>query len=565
MSEELNSETTEVLSEDGVVKIMVCAGTGCQSSGSLKIFEQLQQEIEALDENIEVGLLSDDENKEVNEVEVEISGCHGFCDEGPLVRVDPMGILYTHVVTDDVETIVEDTLKRGKLAEDLCYKSADGTLYAKEEDIPFYRGQRRLVLGNLGEIDPESIESYKMTGGYGPLQKALTDMTSQEVWSEILKAGLRGRGGAGFPTGKKWQFAYQEDVDEKYVIANCDEGDPGAFMDRSLTEGDPHRVLEGITIAGYAVKATKGFIYVRAEYPLAVKRVNKAINDAYEHGYLGEDIFGSGFDFDLEVKRGAGAFVCGEETALISSIEGKAGRPQPRPPYPAHSGLSGKPTTINNVETLGNVPMIIRNGSDWYSSIGSKDSPGTKTFAITGDVANTGLIEVPMGITMREIIYDVAGGMDSNRNFKAVQIGGPSGGCLPEKHLDIPLGFDSLQEVGAMVGSGGLVVMDEKSCMVNVAKFFLNFIQDESCGKCTPCRDGTKRMLEILERLTEGEAKPNDIDRLEELSHYVKESSLCGLGQTAPNPVLSTLRYFRDEYEAHLEGRCPAGVCFDHE
>ena len=549
--------------KDGRVKIMVCAGTGCKSSGSMDVFDGLKEEIDKLDEDIKVGLLSDNGHEDLDEVDVEISGCHGFCDEGPLVRIDPMGILYTNVGEEDVEMIVEDTIHKGKLADSLCYKTADGEMYSKEEEIPFYKGQKRLVLGNCGKIDPESLESYEETGGYQALKHALSEMEQQEVWEEVLEAKLRGRGGAGFPTGKKWQFAYEENADQKYVVANCDEGDPGAFMDRSLTEGDPHRVIEGITTAGYATGASQGYIYVRAEYPLAVKRINKAIDDAYEKGYLGEDIFGSGFDFDLEVKRGAGAFVCGEETALISSIEGEAGRPHPRPPYPAHSGLHDKPTTINNVETLGNVPMIISNGSDWYRNIGSENSPGTKTFAITGDVANTGLIEVPMGITLREIIYDVAGGMDSDKDFKAVQIGGPSGGCLPDKHLDIPLDFDSLQEVGAMVGSGGLVVMDEDSCMVDVAKFFLNFIQDESCGKCTPCRDGTKRMLELLEKLTEGEGEDGDIEKLEELSEYIKEASICGLGQTAPNPVLSTLDYFRDEYKAHLEGKCPAGVCFD--
>ena len=548
---------------DNQVKIMVCAGTGCKSSGSMDIFDQLKEEIEELDGEVKIGLLSDNGHGDLDEVEVEISGCHGFCDEGPLVRIDPMGILYTNVEVEDVESIVNRTVKKGELAENLCYRSADGEIFPKEEEIPFYRGQQRMVLGNCGKIDPESIESYEATGGYSALEKAMTEMSPKEVWREVLDANLRGRGGAGFPTGRKWQFAYEEEADQKYVIANCDEGDPGAFMDRSLTEGDPHRVIEGLATAGYATGASQGFIYVRAEYPLAVKRMNKAIDDAYEAGYLGEDIFGSGFSFDMKVKRGAGAFVCGEETALISSLEGEAGRPHPRPPYPAHSGLYDKPTTINNVETLGNVPMIIQNGADWFLGIGNENSPGTKTFAITGDVQNTGLIEVPMGLTLREIIYDVAGGIDSENEFKAVQIGGPSGGCLPDKHLDIPLDFDSLQEVGAMVGSGGLVVMDEESCMVDVAKFFLNFIQDESCGKCTPCRDGTKRMLELLEKLTAGEGEDGDIAKLEELSNYIKEASICGLGQTAPNPVLSTLKYFRDEYEAHLNDECPAGVCFD--
>lgn len=563
MPEKHTLESENSAENSGKAKVMVCAGTGCKSSGSMDIYDRLKEEIKKLDGDFEIGHLSDNGHENLEDVEVNISGCHGFCDEGPLVRIDPMGILYTNVEVDDVEEIVNDSLRDGELATDLCYRTAEGEVYPKEEEIPFYKGQRRLVLGNCGKIDPESIASYEETGGYRALDKGLNEMSPKEVWKEVLDAKLRGRGGAGFPTGKKWKFAYEEEADQKYLIANCDEGDPGAFMDRSLTEGDPHRVIEGITTAGYATGASQGFIYVRAEYPLAVKRINKAIDDAYEKGYLGEDILGSGFSFDLEVKRGAGAFVCGEETALISSIEGKTGRPEPRPPYPAHSGLHGKPTIINNVETLGNVPMIIREGADWYSDIGSENSPGTKTFAITGDVANTGLIEVPMGITLREIIYDVAGGIDSDKDFKAVQIGGPSGGCLPDKHLDIPLDFDSLQEVGAMVGSGGLVVMDEDSCMVDVAKFFLNFIQDESCGKCTPCRDGTKRMLELLEKLTAGEGEDGDIAKLEELSDYIKQASICGLGQTAPNPVLSTLDYFREEYEAHLDGDCPADVCFD--
>lgn len=563
MAEKHELDTEGDTGLDARAKVMVCAGTGCKSSGSMDIFDRLKEEVEKLDGDIKVGHLGDNGYDDLDEVDVKISGCHGFCDEGPLVRIDPMGILYTNVEVADVEEIVQESLKKGELATGLCYRTPDGEVYPKEEEIPFYQGQRRLVLGNCGKIDPESISSYEETGGYKALNKALNEMTPKEVWQEVLDAKLRGRGGAGFPTGRKWEFAYEEEADQKYVIANCDEGDPGAFMDRSLTEGDPHRVIEGITTAGYATGASQGYIYVRAEYPLAVKRINKAIDDAYENGYLGEDVLGSGFDFDLEVKRGAGAFVCGEETALISSIEGKAGRPNPRPPYPAHSGLHGKPTIINNVETLGNVPMIIREGADWFSNIGSENSPGTKTFAITGDVENTGLIEVPMGITLREIIYDVAGGIDSDKDFKAVQIGGPSGGCLPDEHLDIPLDFDSLQEVGAMVGSGGLVVMDEDSCMVDVAKFFLNFIQDESCGKCTPCRDGTKRMLELLEKLTAGEGENGDIKKLEELSDYIKQASICGLGQTAPNPVLSTLDYFREEYEAHLEGVCPAGVCFD--
>lgn len=436
-------------------------------------------------------------------------------------------------------------------------------MYQTEEAIPFYEGQRRLVLSNCGRIDPTEIEAYRQEGGYEALEYAVREMTPEAVCDEVEVAGLRGRGGAGFPTGRKWNLAREQDADQRYVIANCDEGDPGAFMDRSLVEGDPHRVIEGMAIAGYAIEATQGYFFIRAEYPLAVERIREAIEAAREAGYLGEDILGTGVSFDIEVKQGAGAFVSGEETALIKSIEGKRGMPEPRPPYPTTAGLWGQPTVINNVETLGNVPAIVTGGGDWYAAIGDEDSPGTKTFAVTGDVANTGLIEVPMGTTLREIVFDVAGGIEGDGAFKAVQIGGPSGGCLCEEHLDLPLTFDSLTEVGAMIGSGGLVVMDDSNCMVEVARYFLSFTQEESCGKCPPCRLGTNRMLEILEALTEGTADQGDVDRLEELSEYVTEASLCGLGQTAPNPVQSTLRYFPEEYEAHLDGRCPAGECFE--
>jgi len=524
-------------------RIIICAGTGCTSSNSLEVFDSLDEQVQ--DEDIEV----------------HISGCHGFCEQGPLVRLEPEGTLYTGVEEEDVPQIVE-TIESGEVIDDLCYHSADGELFIEEESIPFYKGQRRLVLSNCGRIDPGEIDDYRDEGGYEALEMALTEMDPDSVVEEVSDAGLRGRGGAGFPTGFKWELASGQADDTKYVVANADEGDPGAFMDRSVVEGDPHRVIEGMAIAGYAIGASQGFFFIRAEYPLAVNRIHDAIEDAREAGYLGDDILGTGFSFDLEVKEGAGAFVSGEETALIKSIEGKRGMPEPRPPYPVESGLWGKPTVINNVETFGNVPTIIAQGADWYADIGDEESPGTKTFAVTGDVENTGLIEVPMGISLREVVYDIAGGIQGDGEYKAVQIGGPSGGCLAEEHLDLPLTFDSLQEVGAMIGSGGLVVMDDSNCMVEVARFFLSFTQEESCGKCPPCRLGTNKMLEILERMTEGEGKEGDIERLEELAEYVTDASICGLGQTAPNPVQSTLRYFRDEYEAHLEGECPAGECF---
>lgn len=552
--------------EDGGMRLITCAGTGCVSSGSLDVHEALADRIADLEEeDVEVALQGSEREADADVptaggAYAHVSGCHGFCEEGPLVRIEPEGVLYTGVSTEDVDDIVEQTVKGGDVVEDLCYHSSDNGVYTREEDIPFYRGQERVVLSNCGRIDPESIEDYQKVGGYDGLEGALTRMDPDDVWQAVKDAGLRGRGGAGFPTGLKWEFATDQDADEKYVVANCDEGDPGAFMDRSLVEGDPHRLVEGMAIAGYATGASTGIVFIRAEYPLAVERIQKAIEDAQEAGYLGEDLLGTGFDFDLAVKKGAGAFVSGEETALIKSIEGKRGMPDPRPPYPVESGLWRQPTTINNVETLGNVPEIIRHGADWFADIGSEDSPGTKTFAVTGDVANTGLIEVPMGITLREAIYDVAGGVVGDE-FKAVQIGGPSGGCLAEQHLDMPMTFDSLQEAGAMIGSGGLVVMDESTCMVEVARYFLSFTQEESCGKCPPCRVGTKRMLEILEKFTSGEATEEDLERLEELSEYVADSSLCGLGKTAPTPVDTTLRYFRDEYEAHLEGECPAGEC----
>jgi len=529
-------------------RLIVCAGTGCVSSDSLDVFDSLRDRLE--------------EDEAGDGVEVHVSGCHGFCEEGPLLRLEPSGVLYTGVDTEDIEEILERTVDRGEIVEDLCYSGPDGQVYAVEESIPFYDGQRRIVLSNSGSIDPGEIASYRAEGGYEPLDRVLTEMDPAEVCAQVKDAGLRGRGGAGFPAGVKWELARDNDSATRYLIANCDEGDPGAFMDRSLVEGDPHRVLEGMAIAGYGIGASQGYVFVRAEYPLAVKRIEAAISAAREAGYLGEDILDSGFSFDIEVKKGAGAFVSGEETALIKSVEGKRGMPEPRPPYPTDSGLWGQPTVINNVETLANVPEIIRRGSDWFADIGTAESPGTKTFAVSGDVQNTGLIEVPMGTTLREIVFDVAGGIDGDGEFKAVQIGGPSGGCLTSEHLDMPLTFDSLEAVGAMIGSGGLVVMDDSNCMVAVARFFLSFTQEESCGKCPPCRLGTARMLEILEAFTDGEADESDLARLERLAEYVSEASLCGLGKTAPSPVQSTLRYFRDEYEAHLEGRCPTGECF---
>ena len=491
------------------------------------------------------------------------TGCHGFCEHGPLVIVYPEGTFYCQVKAEDVEEIVESHLFKGRIVERLLYhEPLTHESIPNYSEINFYKKQHRLVLENCGAINPEQIEEYIAVGGYEALAKAVTTMSPEDVIEEIKKSGLRGRGGGGFSTGMKWQFAKASVSDKKYVICNADEGDPGAFMDRSVLEGDPHKILEGMAVCGYAIGADEGYIYVRAEYPLAIKRLRIAIEQAEAMGLLGENIFGSGFSFKLHIKEGAGAFVCGEETALMASIEGKRGMPRPRPPFPAVAGLWGKPTNINNVETLGNVAAIITNGADWYAGFGTEKSKGTKVFALTGKINNTGLAEVPMGITMREIIYDIGGGINGGKKFKAVQIGGPSGGCLPESMLDLSIDYDSLTAAGAMMGSGGLVVMDEDTCMVDVAKFFLNFTQSESCGKCTPCREGTKRMLEVLTRITEGQGREGDIELLEELARNIKETALCGLGQTAPNPVLSTLKYFRHEYEAHIkEKRCPAGAC----
>lgn len=529
--------------------VLICAGTGCISSGSKKVEAALRDQL------AQKGL-----DKEVKIVE---TGCHGFCEMGPLVIVYPEGVFYVRVQETDVSDIVEEHLYKGRIVERLLYKE-HGALEAipSYKDIDFYKKQMRIVLANCGHIDPEQINDYIAVGGYEALAKALTTMKPEEVVDEVKKSNLRGRGGGGFPSGVKWGFTRNAAGDKKYVVCNADEGDPGAFMDRSVLESDPHRVIEGMAVCGYAIGADEGYFYVRAEYPLAIKRLKIAIQQAEELGLIGDNIFGTGFNFHLKIKEGAGAFVCGEETALLASIEGKRGMPRPRPPFPAISGLWGKPTNINNVETFANVPQIITKGADWYASIGTERSTGTKVFALTGRINHTGLAEVPMGITMREIIYDIGGGIQGGKKFKAVQIGGPSGGCLPEQLLDLSVDYDSLLQAGAMMGSGGLVVMDETTCMVDISKFFLNFTQSESCGKCTPCREGTKRMLEILTRITEGQGKEGDIELLESMAKNIKATSLCGLGQTAPNPVLSTLKYFREEYEAHIkEKRCPAGAC----
>ena len=529
--------------------VLICTGTDCVSSGSGKIKERMVAELE------ERGL-----QKEVKIVD---TGCHGFCEKGPIVIVYPEGVFYCQVTEDDVSEIVEEHLLKGRIVERLLYKEP-----LTEESIPgyseidFYRKQQRIALANCGRINPESIHEYIAVGGYEALGKALTEMKPEEVIEEIKSSGLRGRGGAGFPTGLKWELTRREESDKKYVICNADEGDPGAFMDRSLLEGDPHRIIEGMAIAAYAIGADEGYIYVRAEYPLAIHRLEIALEQAAEFGLLGENILGSGFNFNLYIKKGAGAFVCGEETALMASIEGRRGMPKPKPPFPSVSGLWGKPTNINNVETLANVPYIINKGAEVFSSIGTEKSKGTKVFALTGKINNTGLVEVPMGITLREIIYDIGGGIRDGKELKAVQTGGPSGGCIPADLLDLPIDYESLTEVGAMMGSGGMVVMDDSTCMVDVARFFLSFTQSESCGKCTPCREGTKRMLEILDRICAGEGREGDLELLEELGEHIKETSLCQLGGSAPNPVLSTLKYFRAEYEAHImDRRCPANVC----
>ena len=529
--------------------VLVCTGTGCVASGSRQVIAKLNEELKAQ------GL-----DKEVKVVE---TGCQGFCEQGPLVIIYPEGTFYTHVHEEDVKEIVSEHLVKGRVVSRLLFKEPLTAQRVPDyADIDFYKKQHRLVLKNCGHINPDSLEEYIGADGYEGLAKVLLTMTPEQVVEEMKKTGLRGRGGGGFPTGMKWGFCQKSPGPKKYIICNADEGDPGAFMDHSLLEGDPHAILEGMLIGAYAIGADEGYIYCRAEYPLAIKRLKTAIAQAEEAGLLGDNILGSNFSCHIHIKEGAGAFVCGEETALMASIEGRRGMPRPRPPFPAVKGLWGKPSNINNVETFANIPYIFRVGAEEYAKLGTEKSKGTKVFALTGKINNTGLAEVPMGITMREIIFDIGGGIIGGKKFKAVQIGGPSGGCMPESLLDTPIDYDSLIAAGAMMGSGGLVVMDEDTCMVDVAKFFLNFTQSESCGKCTPCREGTKRMLEILERITNGKGEEGDIEKLEKLATSIKAGALCALGQTAPNPILSTLRYFRDEYEAHIkEKRCPAGQC----
>ncbi|MFA7363997.1 MAG: NADH-quinone oxidoreductase subunit NuoF, partial [Aminobacteriaceae bacterium] len=529
--------------------VLICHGTGCASGGSPKVLEAFKEELRK--KNLE------------KEVLVIATGCHGMCEFGPIVVVYPEGTFYSRVNPEDVSEIVEEHLYKGRIVNRLLYKepiSAEKVCHYKE--IPFYGKQHRVVLSNCGYINPDNIDEYISRDGYQALGKCLTEMSSAQVIDEMKKSGLRGRGGGGFPTGLKWSFCAASPGDKKYVICNADEGDPGAFMDRSILEGDPHAVIEGMMIGAYAMGADEGYIYCRAEYPLAIKRLQTAIRQATDYGLLGENVLGTDFNFSLHIKEGAGAFVCGEETALMASIEGQRGMPRPRPPFPAVKGLWGKPTNINNVETWANVPRIIQQGAECFAAMGTEKSKGTKVFALTGKVKNTGLVEVPMGITIREIVYDIGGGIIGDKKFKAVQIGGPSGGCLVDEHLDIPVDYESLTAAGAIMGSGGLVVLDEANCMVDTAKFFLEFTQRESCGKCVPCREGTKKMLDILTRITEGKGVPEDLDKLQYLGEQIKATSLCALGGTAPNPVLTTLKYFREEYEAHIfDKKCPAGAC----
>ena len=527
--------------------VLVCGGTGCTSSHSKNIIEKFEELIK---------------KDGLDNVRVIRTGCFGLCAKGPIIVVRPEDTFYAAAHVDDVSEIVEKHLKNGEIVERLLCKDIDGSMVKSLDELNFYKKQHRIVLKNCGLIDPENIDEYLAFDGYKALEKVLTSMSPDDVIKEVSDSGLRGRGGAGFPTGRKWQFAKNSTDEQKYVACNADEGDPGAFMDRSVLEGDPHAIIEAMAIAAYAIGANKGYVYVRAEYPIAVHRLQVAIDQARDYGLLGDNIMGKGFKFDLEIRLGAGAFVCGEETALMESVEGRRGEPRPRPPFPAVKGLFGKPTLLNNVETYANITQIILNGASWYASIGTEKSKGTKVFALGGNINNVGLVEVPMGITLREIVYDIGGGIPNGRKFKAAQTGGPSGGCIPEQYLDTPIDYESLSAIGSMMGSGGLIIMDDTTCMVNLARFFLDFTVDESCGKCPPCRIGTKRMLEILERLVAGKGKDGDIEKLEKLALNIKRSSLCGLGQTAPNPVLSTLKYFRNEYEAHIyEKRCPAGEC----
>ena len=558
MLDSLRTQNKERI-ENSKCRVLICAGTGCLASGSGEIYEKIK------------GLIGENPDVEVHfgpeiahgdgPMEVKKSGCHGFCEMGPLMRIEPLGILYTKVKLEDCEEIFEKTIKNGEIVDRLIY-SQNGVLYPEQEEIPFYKKQTRLVLENCGRIDAEHIGESCAHDGYQALAKALFEMTPAEVIDEILESNLRGRGGGGFQTGYKWKQVARQQEKIRYVVCNGDEGDPGAFMDRSIMEGDPHKMIEGMMIAAYAVGAQEGYIYVRAEYPLAISRLRKAIQDAEEAGLLGDNILGTDFSFRLHINRGAGAFVCGEGSALTASIEGNRGMPRVKPPRTVEKGLFEKPTVLNNVETYANVPMIILRGAQWYKGIGAENSPGTKAFAITGSVKNTGLIEVPMGTTLREVIFDIGGGIKGDAEFKAVQIGGPSGGCLVTPQLDVSLDFDSLKKMGAMIGSGGLVVMDSNTCMVEVARFFMNFTQNESCGKCVPCREGTKRMLEILERIVAGQGKEEDLDLLEELATMITETALCGLGKSAALPVMSTLKLFRDEYLEHVvDKKCKTGTC----
>lgn len=536
----LNADTREK-------HILVCRGTGCTSSKSPKIIEEFRRILK---------------EKNIENVRVIQTGCFGLCAKGPIVIIRPEDTFYAMVTPEDCEEIINTHIIEGKKVERLLCKDVDGTLVDRLDELNFYKKQKRIALKNCGVINPECIDEYIAFDGYKALEKVLTSMSQDDVINEVLESGLRGRGGAGFPTGKKWMFTKMAKGNQKYVVCNADEGDPGAFMDRSILEGDPHCVIEAMMIAGYAIGANKGYIYVRAEYPIAVHRFQKAIDQAREYGILGNNIWGTDFSFDLEVRLGAGAFVCGEETALLESIEGRRGQPRLKPPFPANAGLWQKPTLINNVETYANITKIILNGAKWYSSIGTETSKGTKVFALGGNVVNIGLVEVPMGTTLREIVFDIGGGIPNGHGFKAAQTGGPSGGCIPAEYLDTPIDYESLGAIGSMMGSGGLIVMDDTKCMVNLAKFYLGFTVDESCGKCNPCRIGTKRMLEMLTRITEGKGEEGDIEKLERLAVSIKKTSVCGLGQTAPNPVLSTIKYFRNEYEAHIKDKkCPAGEC----
>ncbi len=530
--------------------VLICGGTGCTSSSSEVLIATMREELA---------------KKGVKDVNVVRTGCFGLCALGPIMIVYPEGSFYSRVTVENIPRIVEEHLIGGKVVKELLYdETVDGDRIKSLNETTFYAKQKRVALRNCGVINPEDIKEYIAVDGYKALNKVLTEMSRDDVIKCVTDSGLRGRGGGGFPTGLKWKFAAANQADQKYVCCNADEGDPGAFMDRSVLEGDPHVVIEAMAIAGYAIGASQGYVYVRAEYPIAVKRLSIAIQQAREYGMLGKNIFGTGFDFDLDIRLGAGAFVCGEETALMTSIEGNRGEPRPRPPFPAVKGLFAKPTILNNVESYANIPRIILNGAEWFAAMGTEKAKGTKVFALGGKIKHTGLLEIPMGTTLREVVEEIGGGIPNGKKFKAAQMGGPSGGCVPAEHFDVPLDYDNLIAIGAMVGSGGLIVMDEDNCMVDIAKFFLEFTVDESCGKCTPCRIGTRRLLEILEKITSGNGTMEDLDKLEELCYYIKNNSLCGLGQTAPNPILSTLRYFRDEYVAHVvDKKCPAGVCKD--